>query len=334
MASGTLHRLNLGFQAMGISLGIAAVAVLIPSLVPSNAPTQALIARQKTQNSWVVIEEQDVMSGATVPPDVNVVFHVPLSVSKISREVLLGLRGKDVRYWGYCYPENDAESTVTKRTGLKGLLFLSEKERDVRAAQAKASQPRYSLTNLPTRDEALRAAAGPAKTVIRHQLDFFKGGQLCYLMTDEVLAISLDDDGDRINNRLERDLGTDELLEDSDADGILDGIEYKYGTDPSQRDTDLDGVIDGIEDSNWNGLVNKGETDPRMLDTDRDGMCDGLCRKRLSNGQTLYIGEDKNLNGNVDSSETDPLLEDTDGDGVHDLQEYLVCLTQGKRACK
>jgi len=318
---------------MMASLGIAATAVLIPMMIPANAPTEGLLVRQKKQDVWVVLEQQQIMSGATIPPDVNVVFHVPFTITKINRETLLGLKGKNVRYWGYCYPENNSPETVDRRTGLKGLLFLSEKERAVRAKLAADEQPKFSLSNLPTRDEVLRAAARP-QTVIRHQIEFFKGGQLCYIMTEAPLAIGLDDDGDRLNNRLEKDLGTDELLEDTDADGILDGIEVKYGLDPNQRDSDLDGIIDGIEDADWDGIIDTGETDPRRLDTDRDELCDGLCRKRLSNGQILYVGEDKNLNGVVDSGETSPLLPDTDGDGIFDFQEYLACLTKGKRACK
>lgn len=333
MARNVLHRARLALQAIAASSGIALVAVLIPMMIPAHAPTEGLLVRQKAQDVWVVLEEQHVMSGATVPADVNVVFHVPMSVGKINREVLFGLKGEDVRYWGYCYPENDSPETVDRRTGLKGLLFLSEKERAFRATQARATAPKFSLSNLPTKDDVIRAAARP-QTEIRHQIDFFKGGQLCYVMTEAPLPIGLDDDGDRLNNRLEHDLDTDELIEDSDADGILDDIEYRYGTSPTLRDSDLDGVIDGIEDANWNGIIDVGETDPRALDTDRDQLCDGQCRKKLSNGQVLYIGEDTNLNGVVDSGETNPLLPDTDDDGTHDFQEYLVCLTKGKRACK
>lgn len=333
MSSERPNRLRTALQAVVSTAGIAAVALLVPTLVPEGAPTQALIARQKTHDAWKVIDEIEVMSGATVPPDVNVVFHVPLGIAKINREVLLGLRGEDVRYWGYCYPENSPREVVDRRTGLKGLLFLSEKERAVRALNARNATPKFSLQNLPTKDDVLRAAA-PRKTEIRHMIDFFKGGQLCYLMSEELLAIGIDGDGDRLNVRLENDLDTDDADDDSDDDGILDGIEVKYGTDPTLRDSDLDGVLDGIEDANWNGLFDEGETDPRSVDTDRDELCDGQCRKRLSNGQTLYVGEDRNLNGTVDDNETDPRLEDTDGDGVFDLQEYLVCLTKGKRACK
>lgn len=327
------HRANLAFRALVATLGIAAVAVLIPALVPADAPTQALIARRKTADVWVVIEEREVASGATVQPDVNVVFHVPLTVERIGREILLGGRGKDVRYWGYCYPENYDPAITDKRTGLKGLFFLSEKERAIREADAQAAQPKFGLGNLPSRDDISRAAARP-QTEIRHQIDSFKGGQLCYIMSEAPLPIGLDDDGDRLNNKLEKDLNTDPDVDDTDADAILDGIEVRTGTDPLQRDSDADGLIDGIEDANWNGIIDAGETDPRSIDFDRDGLCDGQCRKRLSNGQILYIGEDRNLNGVVDEGETDPRLKDTDGDGILDLQEYLICLTQGVRVCQ
>lgn len=333
MSPNVLQRLRLGLKAAFVASSIASVAVLIPAMIPAGAPTQALIARQKVVLTWAVIESQEIMSGATVPASTNVVFHVPLEIEKINREVLFGLRGNDVRYWGYCYPENTDPSVVDRRTGLKGLLFLSEKERDVRATQARATAPKFGLANLPTKDDVIRAAARP-QAIIKHQIDFFKGGQLCYVMAENPLPIGLDDDGDRLNNRLEKDLGTDPLIEDTDGDGILDGIEYRYNTNPVLRDTDLDGIIDGIEDANWNGIIDVGETNPRTLDSDRDGLCDGQCRKKLSNGQVLYVGEDRNLNGVVDNGETDPLLPDTDGDGIHDFQEYLACLTQGKRACK
>ena len=333
MPSNALHRVRLAAKALLVGGGIAAVALLVPALVPAGAPNEALLVRQKTVDHWVVLEAAQVMSGATVPADANVVFHVPFEVEKINREVLLGLRGKKVRYWGYCYPENNDQETVDRRTGLKGLLFLSEAERDFRETQARATTPKFSLANLPSKDDVLRAAARP-QTVIKHQIDFFKAGQLCYIMTSEPLPIGLDDDGDRLNNRLEDDLNTDPLIEDTDGDGILDGIEYKYGTSPTLRDSDLDGIIDGIEDANWNGIIDTGELDPRALDTDRDGLCDGQCRKKLSNGQLLYIGEDRNLNGTLDKDETNPLSPDTDGDGIHDFQEYLACLTKGKRACK
>ncbi len=333
MVSNALHRAKLTLQAITVSSAIALTAVLIPMLIPSSETAQAFLVQKKAPVRWTVIEEQEVMSGATVPPNVHTVFHIPFSVKSINREILLGLKGKDVRYWGYCYPENDSPETVDKRTGFKGLLFLSEKERDVRAEKERTAAPVFSLQNIPTKDDVIRSTSR-TPTPIRHQIDFFKGGQMCYLMSEAPLPISLDDDGDRLNNRLERDLGTDELLEDTDADGILDSVEFTRGTSPTLRDSDLDGIIDGIEDANWNGRIESGETDPRKIDTDRDGLCDGQCRQRLRNGQVLYLGEDTNMNGIVDTGETDPRLPDTDGNGTHDFQEYLTCLTMGKRGCK
>ena len=310
---------------------ISGVALAVPMLVPSDSPTDAWIVRPKVHNVWVMLDQADVMSGATVPPDVHVVFHVPETVIRINREVLLGLKGKKTRYWGYCYPENSDPEVVARRTGLRGLMFMSEKERAVRAETS--ITPEFSLQNLPTTKETLLGAT-PPETAIRHQVEFFKGGQLCYLMTEAPLAIGIDSDNDRLNDRLEKDRNTDPLVEDTDADGIMDGIEVRFGLNPIRRDTDNDGLIDGIEDKNWNGLIEKGETDPRSVDFDRDGLCDGQCPKSLANGQLLHVGEDRNLNGDVDSDETDPRNADTDGDGSNDLQEYLVCLTAGRLACK
>ncbi len=333
MAQDTLQRRKSLLTALIAMVGITSVAIIIPMLVPASSPTQALIARQKTHDVWKVFEEDDVMSGATIPADTNVVFHVPFIVDRISREVLFGLQGKNVRYWGYCYPENNDPDVVDRRVGLKGLLFLSEREREVRAEEAEAARARYSLENLPTQEELEAIETRPA-TQIRHQIDFFKGGQLCYLMTETPLAIGIDEDDDRLNTRVEYDLGTNPLKPDTDGDGIFDGIEKQFRTDPLNRDTDNDGILDGIEDANWNGIINKGETDPRTTDFDRDGLCDGVCRTRLSNGQVLFLGEDKNLDGSVSANETDPRLKDTDNDGINDFQEYLVCLTAGRRACK
>lgn len=327
MASTAFHRVKRGFLGLLAMAIIGGVAYAIPTLIPVEN-TSAWIVRQKPKDVWLVLDEQDVMSGATVPADVNVVFHVPLNVTRISREILLGHRGETTRYWGYCYPENNDPATVDKRTGLKGLLFLSERERAIRAEQAKADAPQFSLTNLPTKED-VRKASQRQSTVIRHQIDVFKGGQLCYLMSEAPLAIGIDIDGDRLNNRLETDAGTDPLVADSDQDGILDGIEVMYHTNPLLRDTDQDGIIDGIEDANWNGIIDTGETDPRAKDSDRDGLCDGQCSLRLANGQTIYTGEDTNLNGVLDEGETSPILADTDGDGIFDEQEFLVCFTTG-----
>lgn len=148
------------------------------------------------------------------------------------------------------------------------------------------------------------------------------------------------------------DMGADEYLpsEDSDSDGILDSIEFTTGTDPSDDDTDNDGLLDGPgsgEDTNANGVVDKGETDPRNFDTDGDGIQDGTekgCEEPEgedtemdffipdadastttdpldpdTDGDGLLDGEeDTNANGQLDEGETDPGIDDSDGDGILD----------------
>jgi hypothetical protein len=288
---------------------------------------------RKTQTTnWKVITEEEVASGATIPADTNVVFHLPVESSELQREVLLGQKGKTTRYWGYCVPHNYDASIVKKRTGLPGLMFLSEKERAMRAKEALSNEPTFSLTHLPTKQQVDQLNDRP-EGVIRHQLDLFQGGMLCFIMTEAPLAIGLDPDGDGLNTKLEQELGTDPENPDSDGDGISDGVEYLSGTKPLIRDTDSDGLIDGIEDSNWNGKIDPGETDPRTWDTDHDGLCDGLCRVRLSNGQILYAGEDKNLNGTLDQGETDPRLWSTNDDGISDQVPFFNCLLAGNSNC-
>ncbi len=152
---------------------------------------------------------------------------------------------------------------------------------------------------------------------------------MCYIMSEEPLAIGTDHDQDLLNIKLEQEIGTDPNKADTDEDGILDGVEYLTGTDPLLRDTDGDNVIDGIEDKNRNGRVDPGETDPRKWDTDRDELCDGFCRVQAQN-QWIFMGEDKNLNGIVDPGETDPLKWDSAGDGVGDYLKVLQCLATGK----
>ncbi len=297
-----------------------------------NNSLEAYLVRKKVVTPWFTLDEQDVFSGATIPANTNVVFHLPFDFTTIDRQVLLGLKGKTVRYWGYCFPQNYDPSVVTNRTGFPGQMFLSEKERAVRAEQEAAKQPQFSLQHLPTKAEIARLQERSSST-IRHQIDTFKPGMLCYIMTEAPMAIGLDEDNDSINNKLEAEIGTDPGNPDSDGDGIVDGKEYQTGTNPVLRDTDGDGIIDGIEDRNWNGRVDATETDPRTKDTDRDGLCDGMCRERLSNGQQLYAGEDRNLNGTVDDGETDPLLIDSKHDGYGDYQRFLKCILDGRSDC-
>lgn len=189
------------------------------------------------------------------------------------------------------------------------------------------------MQNPPTSNEELQRAAAPNPSPIRHELEIFEPGMICYVQSAEPLAFGIDSDGDLLNNKLERELGTKIDNPDTDADGITDGVEYLHGTLPKTRDSDGDGLIDGLEDKNWNGRVDRWETDPRNKDTDKDGLCDGVCRHKFPRGKEAFIGEDKNLDGVVSSGETSPLLWSTRNDGTSDYQAYLNCELGDKKYC-
>jgi hypothetical protein len=294
--------------------------------------TSYLVRKPLPSYQWKVLEQKDVASGAVIPADTHVVFHLPATLLRINREVLLGQKGETTRYWGYCFPENDEPAVVNSRTGFPGLIFLSEKERAIRAAIAARQASRYSPTSqLPNSIEA-EQLNNPIKPAIRHQLEVFKPNTMCYIMTEASLSIGLDADNDRLNDELEREVGTDSAVPDTDGDGIMDGVEYTYDLAPLIRDTDTDGIIDGIEDANWNGRIDIGETDPRVRDSDRDGLCDGMCRIRLKK-RDIFMGEDKNLNGVVDDGETDPRKYSTQGNDVSDEVLFLQCVAAGKDVC-
>jgi len=315
-----------------MTLGVLTLAVVITSAARnSGIPVEGRLVKEPETYPWIVVSAAQIMSGTTIPADSHVVFHLPENFTRITRETLLGLKGKRVRYWGYCFPQNYDPKNVSKRRSFPGIIFLSEEERLAQEEAAANRKPRFTINRLPSEDEVREVMENPDKA-IRHQLDIFKPGTMCYIMTEEELAIGLDPDGDRLNNKLETELGTNRQIPDSDGDGLIDGIEYIGGTIPSIRDTDADGIIDGIEDSNWNGRIDIGETDPLFLDSDRDNLCDGMCRVKLKK-EFIYMGEDKNLNGEVDGGETDPRKWDTDGDGANDEIEYLKCIAEGKTEC-
>ena len=74
-------------------------------------------------------------------------------------------------------------------------------------------------------------------------------------------------------------LGLPVAAADRDGDGLRDAFETRYGvTAPDQADSDGDGVIDAAEDSDGDGLGNRGEqrfeTDPTTPDSDGDGVSD------------------------------------------------------------
>ena len=328
-----LHQLNRTLRSLTISLGLTTLVVTAFALQGESPLMQAWVVHKTTTIPWVVIEAAEVGTGVTIPANSHVAFHLPDTFTKINREVLLGLSGERTRYWGYCFPANYDPARVDKREGFPGLLFLSEKEQAIRRAAAERERAVFPLLELPTKEEADRLQYRKIEK-IRHQVEVFYPGSMCYIMTEAPLALGLDPDADRLNSKLEQELTTNATLADTDGDGISDGIEYTSTTSPTLRDSDSDGLIDGIEDANWNGRIDAGESDPRMWDTDRDGLCDGMCRVRLQNRQYVYTGEDKNLNGILDTGETSPVKVDTDGDEYSDQVEYLQCLANGKNGCQ
>ena len=327
MRARTLQRLRTGLGIGTVALGILSLALAVTA-VRSDATEARIISAPTREMPWLTITEEQVESGMTVPPNTHVLFHLPFSFERIHREVLLGGRGEKVRYWGYCLPENYDPEVTGRRQGFPGLLFLSEAERSAQEEARRLRNPRPSVF-----DPATAPASDSPASRVRHQLDRFLPGNLCYLMTAEPLPIGLDHDDDRLNDEVERNIGTDPTSPDTDGDGLLDGTEYVSGTNPKVRDTDGDGLIDGLEDRNFNGRTDVGETSAKNRDTDRDGLCDGICRLRLSNGQEIFIGEDLNLSGTLDEGETDPLTWDTDGDGINDYDTVLGCLTGSRTLC-
>lgn len=313
---------------------LIAALMLIPAgfKLAREGNLDAYLVRKKVVYTWKVLTPADVQSGATIPPNTHVVFHLPDTFESISRRVLLGHKGETTRYWGYCIPQNAPTEITDTRTGFPGLLFLSEKERAIRALEAEEAAATYTPGGrLPTAEE-LQEKEEAGRGAIRHQVELFKPNTLCYIMSEAPLPIGLDQDGDRLNDRLEKGIGTDITVPDTDGDGIIDGIEYLTNTNPRVRDTDNDGIIDGIEDANWNGREDPGETSPRVRDTDRDGLCDGMCREKLQK-QDYYMGEDKNLNGIVDEGESDPRKYSTKDNGISDQVPYIQCLAAGRTTC-
>lgn len=328
----SLRRIHRTLKVLTLTLATATLVTLGYARLTSDSLTGVIIRRPQQTTGWKFIDQAQVSAGASVSPDTHVVFHLPLSMDRITLDVLFGQRSFSTRFWGYCLPPNYDPKLQEDRSNLPGLMFLSKKERIIREEEAKIpTQASFSLFRLPSKSDLQEGSR--ARGRIRHELDVFEPGMLCYVMTEQALAIGTDADKDTLNSRLEQDLGTLPNLPDSDSDGIADGVEYRTETNPTMRDTDTDGLPDGIEDANWNGQIDTGETDPRTKDSDRDGLCDGLCLIDLRGGIRLYIGEDRNLNGKVDTKETSPLLWDTNGNGSSDYQEWITCYLDGKKDC-
>lgn len=320
-----------------VALGGLSMGLVVYGFAGSSAPegTQArLLPDHLTHRTeWVTITPAQILSGTTIPASTNVIIDLPVEITRITRKTLFGRKGDTVRYWGYCFPQNLDDATANARRGFPGDLFLSEREREVRR-EILIQQRRRTFSvfeNLTAAD--LNELEPEPHSRIRHQLEIFTGGTQCYVMTEKSLPIGADDDGDGLNNALERGYGSDIRNQDTDGDGVNDGLEvFRALSHPTKRDSDGDGIIDGVEDANRNGRFDPGETSPTEWDTDRDGLCDGYCK--VNKGQDLR-GEDKNLNGiyEPDQGEFDPRVVDSDGDGVLDEHEVYLCVLGGGDDC-
>ncbi len=79
----------------------------------------------------------------------------------------------------------------------------------------------------------------------------------------------IDQDGDGVDDEVEKQIGTDPNNIDSDYDDLPDGEEiYAWKTNPLTKDTDKDKLFDYWE-------VKRYFTDPLNPDTDGDGYLDG-----------------------------------------------------------
>lgn len=330
------HRL-LGW--ITFSLGAACLFITGYAFVGYRGSGSALAGRllpseYRREVSWRVFSPAMLESGATIPPDTNVIFELPGGATPIPRRVLLGSFATDIRYWGYCLPEDYDQSKALQNQKLPGRVFLSEGERQVReeAYQRKLSE-RFSVPdNLTEMDLNQLRKQPPGR--IEHEFEVFEPGSICYVMSQVPLAIGLDEDDDEANTQVEREYGTDPEKADTDEDGLRDGCElFRLHSLPLNRDSDGDGLIDSYEDTNQNCRYEAGkETNPVRWDTDRDGLPDGLMK--LGMGRNIRLmGEDKNLNGTVDDGENNPRMWSTEGNDISDGDRYYQCILTGGEDC-
>jgi len=278
----------------------------------------------------VKFDQSRAIEGFSAPANAHVIFTVPSGV-RIQRSTFLGgPEFDDKRYWGYCFSGNEVQN---KENGLRGKqiydgkFFYSLGERKAQSERPPAAADNDLIGILNADDQgAPRAPASIAEILY--------GDQTCYVMSEVILPVGIDSDGDNLNNELERELGTDPNGPDTDRDGIPDGTEvFTTKTQPTQYDSDRDGLPDRCEDANMNGQADTDETSALNADTDRDGLCDGngsgtACPEPK---QTLCLpgpgtdiecdtrpsspvfGEDMNQNCKVDKDETDPKNPETFG---------------------
>jgi hypothetical protein len=331
-----LHTKFLGW--ITLALGTACLLIVSYAFFGYEEPLSPLTGRllpaaYRREVQWRVFSPDMVFSGATIPPDTNVIFEIPENTGPIVRRVLFGSFDRDIRYWGYCLPEDYDQTKAIQDQKLPGKVFLSEGERKVREQQYRQKLSEHFSVPENLTEEDLNELRKQPQGRIEHEFEVFEPGSICYIMSQAPLALGIDRDDDELNEQAEHERGTNPLIADTDGDGLTDGCEIRLGTSPLRRDTDGDGLIDGLEDANHNCRYDAGtETDATKWDTDRDGLPDGLMK--LGTGHNMKIlGEDRNLNGTVDTGETDPKKWSTLGNGISDGQRYYQCLMTGGKNC-
>ena len=331
MSRPPLHGARKTLQWLTTGLGVLTLAVVVTAIEQGTSFDARLLPKHmRGATPWKTISAADMEKGATAPADTNVIIQIPEDAERMTLDVLTGYRGRETRFWGYCFPVNYDRDEAQQRRRFPGTVFFSHKEREMREQQQQ-NQRREDFTVQENLTEEDLNEERTYRGAIRHQQEIFLPGTSCYLMTEAPLPIGVDNDRDRANAAVERDVGSDSQNADTDADGVKDGPEaFTLGTNPVLRDSDGDGLIDGIEDRNQNGRRDLDESDATKWDTDSDGLCDGLCK--VEKGQRLR-GEDKNINGVVDEGESSPLLTDTDGDNILDFHEVYVCELGGGTEC-
>lgn len=331
MSRCSLHGARKSLQWLTVGLGVLTLAVVVTAVEQGASYAGRLVpAHMRGAVPWKTINADQMDSGSTAPADTNVILQIPEGAERMTLDVLTGYRGSKTRFWGYCFPENYDRDAALRRRRFPGTVFFSKKERAMRLEQ----QQNLRQENFTVEDDLTEEDLNEERVYrgsIRHQQEVFTGGTSCYLMTEAPLPIGTDNDHDRANSAVERDVGSDPRNADTDADGVQDGPEtFFLATNPVLRDSDGDGLIDGIEDKNHNGRRDNDETNASEWDTDGDGLCDGLCK--VEKGQKLR-GEDKNINGMTDDGESNPLNIDSDGDSILDFHEVYVCELAGGTEC-
>lgn len=331
MPKRSLHGARKTLQWLTTGLGVLTLAVVVTAIEQGTSFEARLLPKHmRGATPWKTISAADMEKGATAPADTNVIIQIPEDAERMTLDVLTGYRGRETRFWGYCFPLDYKRDEALQRRRFPGTVFFSHKEREMREKQQQ-NQRRADFTVQQNLTEEDLNEERTYRGAIRHQQEIFLPGTSCYLMTEAPLPIGVDNDRDRANAAVERDVGSDAQNADTDADGVKDGPEvFTLATNPVLRDSDGDGLIDGIEDRDQDGRRDLDETDATKWDTDNDGLCDGLCK--VEKGQKLR-GEDKNINGIVDEGENNPLLTDSDGDGILDFHEVYVCELGGGTEC-